>query len=107
MSTPYDAASWRLSMRRKAQVFSASESSWVGWGAQRRAAGEIMRVTIVAIVLCGVSTVASVDAKSGFVAVYAGESEGDPKRMLAQAIVAGYKDANLRGVEVIVVYQLG
>ena len=51
-------------------------------------------------------TYSNVNAKSGFVAVYAGESEADAKAMLAQAIAAGYKDANFRRMEVIVVYQL-
>ena len=51
-------------------------------------------------------TYSHVNAKSGFVAVYAGQTEADAKRMLAQAIAAGYKDANFRQMEVIVVYQL-
>jgi uncharacterized protein len=51
-------------------------------------------------------TYSNVDAKSGFVAVYAGATEADAKRMLAQAIAARYKDANVRRMEVIVVYQL-
>jgi hypothetical protein len=51
-------------------------------------------------------TYSNVGAKSGFVAVYAGETEADAKNMLAQAIAAGYKDANVRRMEVMVVYQL-
>jgi uncharacterized protein len=51
-------------------------------------------------------TYSNVNASSGFVAVYAGKTEADAKRILAQAITAGYKDANLRRMEVIVVYQL-
>jgi len=51
-------------------------------------------------------TYSNVNAKSGFVAVYAGETEADAKKVLAQAIAAGYKDANVRRMEVIVVYQL-
>jgi len=51
-------------------------------------------------------TYSNVNAKSGFVAVYAGETEADAKKVLAQAIAAGYKDANFRRLEVIVVYQL-
>ena len=51
-------------------------------------------------------TYSNVNAKSGFVAVYGGETEADAKKVLAQAIAAGYKDANLRRMEVIVVYQL-
>ena len=51
-------------------------------------------------------TYSNVNANSGFVAVYAGESEADAKKMLAQAIAAGYTDANFRRMEVIVVYQL-
>jgi hypothetical protein len=51
-------------------------------------------------------TYSNVNAKSGFVAVYAGETEADAKKVLAQGIAAGYKDANVRRTEVIVVYQL-
>jgi hypothetical protein len=51
-------------------------------------------------------TYSNVNPKSGFVAVYAGDTEADAKKVLAQAIVAGYKDANFRRMEVIVVYQL-
>jgi len=51
-------------------------------------------------------TYSNVNAKSGFIAVYAGETEADAKKTLAQAIAAGYKDANVRRMEVIVVYQL-
>jgi hypothetical protein len=51
-------------------------------------------------------TYSNVDAKRGFVAVYAGETEADARKTLAQAIAAGYKDANYRRMEVIVVYQL-
>ena len=51
-------------------------------------------------------TYSNVNVKSGFVAVYAGETEADAKKALAQAIAAGYKDANVRRMEVIVVYQL-
>ena len=51
-------------------------------------------------------TYSNVNAKSGFVAVYAGETEADAKGMVARAVAAGYKDANFRRMEVIVVYQL-
>lgn len=51
-------------------------------------------------------TYSNVNAKSGFVAVYAGETETDAQKTRAQAIAAGYKDANVRRMEVIVVYQL-
>ena len=51
-------------------------------------------------------TYSNVSAKSGFVAVYGGETEADAKKVLAQAIAAGYKDANVRRMEVVVVYQL-
>jgi hypothetical protein len=51
-------------------------------------------------------TYSNVDARRGFVAVYAGETEADAKRTLAKALAAGYRDANYRRMEVIVVYQL-
>jgi hypothetical protein len=51
-------------------------------------------------------TYTNVNEKSGFMAVYAGESEAEARKVLAQAKAAGYADANLRRMEVIVVYQL-
>lgn len=51
-------------------------------------------------------TYSGVNAKAGFVAVYAGETEADAQRVLAQAKAAGYADANIRRLEAIVVYQL-
>ena len=51
-------------------------------------------------------TYTNINEKSGFVAVYAGETEVEARKMLAQAKAAGYADANLRRMEVIVVYQL-
>jgi uncharacterized protein len=51
-------------------------------------------------------TYTNINAKSGFVAVYAGESEAEARKVLAQARAAGYGDANLRRMEVIVVYQI-
>lgn len=51
-------------------------------------------------------TYSGVNAKAGFVAVYAGETEAEAQRVLAQAKSAGYADANVRRLEVIVVYQL-
>ena len=51
-------------------------------------------------------TYSNVSEKSGFVAVYAGETEADARKVLAQAKAAGYADANLRRMEVIVVYQI-
>ena len=51
-------------------------------------------------------TYSGVNAKSGFVAVYAGETEADARKVLAQARAAGYGAANLRRLEVIVVYQI-
>jgi hypothetical protein len=51
-------------------------------------------------------TYANVNEKSGFIAVYAGESEAEGQKLLAQAKGAGYPDANLRRMEVIVVYQI-
>jgi len=44
--------------------------------------------------------------KSGFVAVYGGESEVEAQKILAQAKAAGYPTANIRRMEVIVVYQI-
>jgi hypothetical protein len=51
-------------------------------------------------------TYTNISEKSGFVAVYAGETEAEARKVLAQAKAAGYVDANLRRMEVIVVYQL-
>ena len=51
-------------------------------------------------------TYSGVNEKSGFVAVYGGETEADARTILAQAKAAGYADANLRRIEVIVVYQI-
>ena len=51
-------------------------------------------------------TYSNVNEKSGFVAVYAGETEADARKLLAQATAAGYAGANLRRMEVIVVYQI-
>jgi hypothetical protein len=51
-------------------------------------------------------TYSNINAKSGFVAVYAGESESDAQKMLAQAKAAGYGSANIRRMEVIVQYQI-
>jgi DNA-binding MarR family transcriptional regulator len=51
-------------------------------------------------------TYSNVNPKVGFVAVFAGETEADAARVVAQAKAAGYSDANLRKMEVIVVYQL-
>ena len=44
--------------------------------------------------------------KSGFVAVYAGETEADAQKILALAKAAGYATANVRRMEVIVQYQI-
>ena len=51
-------------------------------------------------------TYSNVNEKSGFVAVYAGESEAEGQKLLAQAKGSGYPDANLRRMEVIVIYQI-
>jgi uncharacterized protein len=51
-------------------------------------------------------TYSGVNAKAGFVAVYAGETEAEAQRVLAQAKGAGYADANIRRLEAIVVYQI-
>ena len=51
-------------------------------------------------------TYSNISEKSGFVAVYAGETEADARKVLAQAKAAGYAGANLRRMEVIVVYQI-
>ena len=48
----------------------------------------------------------NVNAKTGFVAVYAGETEADARQVLAAAKAAGYPDANLRRMQVIVTYQV-
>ncbi len=51
-------------------------------------------------------TYTNINEKSGFVAVYAGETEADARKVLAQAKAAGYPDANLRRMAVTVVYQI-
>jgi uncharacterized protein len=51
-------------------------------------------------------TYSNVNEKSGFVAVYAGEAEAEGQKLLAQAKAGGYPDANLRRMEVIVIYQI-
>jgi uncharacterized protein len=51
-------------------------------------------------------TYTNINEKSGFVAVYAGETEADAGKMLALAKAAGYADANLRRMAVVVTYQI-
>ena len=51
-------------------------------------------------------TYANVNEKSGFVAVYAGDSAAAAELSLALAKASGYPDANIRRLEVIVVYQI-
>jgi uncharacterized protein len=51
-------------------------------------------------------TYSGINEKSGFVAVYAGESEAEARQILAQAKAAGYADANVRRMAVIVQYQI-
>ena len=51
-------------------------------------------------------TYTNINEKSGFVAVYGGETEAEARKVLAQAKAAGYAGANLRRMAVIVVYQL-
>lgn len=51
-------------------------------------------------------TYTNINEKNGFVAVYAGETEAEARKVLAQAKVAGYPDANLRRMQVTVVYQI-
>jgi len=51
-------------------------------------------------------TYSNVNAKSGFVAVYAGETEAEAQKVLAQAKAAGYSGANVRRLEVIITYQI-
>jgi uncharacterized protein len=51
-------------------------------------------------------TYSNVNAKSGFVAVYAGETEAAAQPLLALAKASGYPDANIRRLEAIVVYQI-
>jgi uncharacterized protein len=51
-------------------------------------------------------TYSNINEKSGFIAVYAGETDADAQKMLAQAKAAGYSTANIRRSEVIVVYQI-
>ena len=51
-------------------------------------------------------TYSSVNEKTGFVAVYAGETEAAAQPILALAKASGYADANIRRMEAIVVYQI-
>ena len=51
-------------------------------------------------------TYTNVNAKSGFVAVYGGDTEADAQKMHAQARAAGYADANVRRMAVTVMYQI-
>jgi uncharacterized protein len=51
-------------------------------------------------------TYTNINEKSGFVAVYAGETEAEARKVLAQAKAAGYAGANLRRMEAVVVYQV-
>jgi uncharacterized protein len=51
-------------------------------------------------------TYSNVSEKTGFVAVYAGDSEAAAQPILELARASGYADANVRRMEVIVVYQI-
>ena len=51
-------------------------------------------------------TYSNVNEKSGFVAVYAGETEAAAQPLLALAKASGYPDANIRRMEVVIVYQI-
>ncbi|MBY0494717.1 MAG: hypothetical protein K2Y23_10915 [Cyanobacteria bacterium] len=51
-------------------------------------------------------TYSNVNEKSGFVAVYAGDTEAAAQPILALAKASGYPDANIRRMEVIVQYQI-
>ena len=52
-------------------------------------------------------TYTNVNEKYGFIAVYAGETEGDARKVLAQVKTTGqFPDANIRKIAVIVVYQI-
>jgi hypothetical protein len=51
-------------------------------------------------------TYSNINEKSGFVAVYGGETEAEAQKVLAQAKAGGYPTANLRRMEVIVQYQI-
>jgi hypothetical protein len=51
-------------------------------------------------------TYSNVNEKSGFIAVYGGDTEADAQKILAQAKAAGYATANIRRMEVIVQYQI-
>ena len=51
-------------------------------------------------------TYSNVNEQSGFVAVYAGDTPAAAEPILALAKASGYPDANIRRLEVIVVYQI-
>ena len=51
-------------------------------------------------------TYSNVNEKSGFVAVYAGDTAAAAEPILALAKASGYPDANIRRLEAIVVYQI-
>jgi len=51
-------------------------------------------------------TYTNINEKSGFVAVYAGDTESAAQPLLALAKASGYSDANIRRMEVVIVYQI-
>jgi hypothetical protein len=51
-------------------------------------------------------TYTNVNAKAGFLAVYAGETETAAAAVLAAAKAVGYADANLRRMQVVITYQI-
>ena len=52
-------------------------------------------------------TYTNVNEKYGFIAVYAGETEGDARKILTQAKATGkFPDANIRKMQAVVVYQI-
>jgi uncharacterized protein len=51
-------------------------------------------------------TYSNVNDKSGFVAVYAGDTEAAAQPVLALARASGYPDANIRRIAAVVVYQI-
>jgi hypothetical protein len=52
------------------------------------------------------TTYTNVNRKAGFIGVYAGETEAEGRRFLAEAKAAGFGDANLRRMRAVVIYQL-
>jgi hypothetical protein len=52
------------------------------------------------------AALAAVNRKVGFIAVYAGETEGEGRTFLAEVKAGPFKDAALRRMQSVVIYQI-